>query len=362
LVWSTERTFLTPRNESGHATAARSWPGERSKLLCEHFPPADATGAFRWKCQSPALLGDPVHKTKLRTAVFLSSLVVVGLAPISAAGPAWGANRTQSGHPQATAVSTSPYPSLTSCRTAVKGETYSKDVLTVATDDPAYTPWFVSNTPANGKGYESAVAYAVGSLLGFDHKDVKWVTEPFDSSYAPGPKAFDFDINEISVTPDRSKVVTFSVSYYDTTQSIVALKSDAIVAHHSPAELKTYLYGDQIGTTGLAYIYARIHPTRAPRVYNTLDEAVAALQTKQVNAIIVDTPDGQYMASSEVKDGVQVGQFPSTGEHYGLLFHKGNPLASCVDSALTVMTRDGALAQLSKQYLGVYNTVPTIEP
>ena len=299
----------------------------------------------------------------LRLAAVLSSLAVVGLAPMGAAAPAWGAAVANAGHVQVSSqASTSPYPSLASCRSAVKDQTYSKGVLTVATDDPAYTPWFVSNTPSNGKGYESAVAYEVGSLLGFGHKGVKWVTEPFDSSYAPGPKAFDFDINEISVTPDRSKVVTFSISYYDTTQSVVALKSDPIVTRHSPAELKTYLYGDQIGTTGLAYIYSRIHPTRAPRVYNTLDEAVAALQTKQVDAVIVDTPDGQYMASSEVKNGVQVGQFPSTGEHYGLLFHKGDPLASCVDAALTVMTKDGALAKLSKQYLGIYNTVPTIEP
>ncbi len=156
--------------------------------------------------------------------------------------------------------------------------------------------------------------------------------------------------------------MSFSISYYATTQSIVALKSDAIVEHHSPADLKTYLYGDQIGTTGLAYIYAQIHPTREPRIYNTLDEAVAALQTKQVNAIVVDTPDGQYMATSEVKNGVQVGQFPSTGEHYGLLFSKGNPLVACVDSALTVMTSNGTLAKLSKQYLGIYNSIPTIKP
>ena len=119
-----------------------------------------------------------------------------------------------------------------------------------------YAPWFVNNTPSNGKGYESAVAYDVGSLLGFGHANLKWVSEAFDSSYAPGPKRFDFDINEVSVTPDRSKVVRFSISYYDTTQSIVALMADPIVKRHSPAELKTYLYGDQIGTTGLAYIYA----------------------------------------------------------------------------------------------------------
>jgi polar amino acid transport system substrate-binding protein len=206
------------------------------------------------------------------------------------------------------------------------------------------------------------VAYQVASLLGFGHKQVKWVTEPFDSSYAPGPKAFDFDINEISVTPDRAKVVTFSESYYNTTQSIVALKSDPIVARHSPGELKTYLYGDQIGTTGLAYINDYIDPTRSARVYNSLDEAVAALQTKQVDAIVVDTPDGQYMATSEVKGGLQVGQFPSTGEHYGLLFRKGNPLVSCVDWALTAMGRDGSLAGLSKEYLGIYNSIPFLKP
>jgi polar amino acid transport system substrate-binding protein len=244
----------------------------------------------------------------------------------------------------------------------VQHQTYSKGILTVATDDPGYPPWFEDNTPSNGKGYESAVAYDVGSLLGFGHKQVKWVTEAFDSSYAPGPKAFDFDINEISVTPDRAKVVTFSTSYYNTTQSIVALRSDPIVTKHTPAELKAYLYGDQIGTTGLAYIYDYIHPARSTRVYNTLDEAVAALQTKQVDAIVVDTPDGQYMATSEVQKGVQVGQFPSTGEHYGLLFRKGNPLVACVDAALTAMGRDGTLTALSRKYLGIYNSIPLLKP
>ena len=182
-----------------------------------------------------------MHTAKLRTAAVLSALALVGVAPLSGAVPASGAALAHEAQARAQVsggLSTSPYPSLASCRAAVKDETYSKGVLTVATDDPAYSPWFVSNTPSNGKGYESAVAYEVGSLLGFDHKDLKWVTEPFDSSYAPGPKAFDFDINEISVTPDRAKVVTFSISYYDTTQSIVALKSDPIVEQHSPTRAK----------------------------------------------------------------------------------------------------------------------------
>jgi polar amino acid transport system substrate-binding protein len=287
-----------------------------------------------------------------------SGAAPLALAPATSASPIAAASPAAA-HP---GISTAPYPSLTTCRRTVKSQTFTKGVLTVATDNPVYSPWFVDNTPSNGKGYESAVAYDIGGLLGFTRAEVKWVTEAFDSSYAPGPKSFDFDINEVSVTADRSKVVTFSISYYDTTQSIVALKSNPIVKMHSPSELKTYLYGDQIGTTGLAYIYNEIHPTRSPRVYNTLDEAVAALQTKQIDAIVVDTPDGQYMASSEVKNGVQVGQFASTGEHYGLLLRKGDPLVSCLDSALTVMTKKGTLGRLSQEYLGDYNSIPTIKP
>jgi polar amino acid transport system substrate-binding protein len=255
-----------------------------------------------------------------------------------------------------------PYPTLSSCRTTVQSQTKSPGVMTVATDNPVYSPWFDNNTPRNGKGYESAVAYDVAAALGYPKSKVKWITEGFDASYAPGPKKFDFDINEISATPARAQEVTFSISYYNTTQSIVALKSNPIVKDHSPAQLKTYLYGDQIGTTGLAYINSQIQPTQQPRVYNTLDQAVAALQDKQIDAIVVDTPDGQYMASSQVKNGVQVGQFPPDGEYYGLLLQKDNPLVSCLNSALWTLTQNGTLKSLQDKYLGIYNSVPAIQP
>jgi polar amino acid transport system substrate-binding protein len=197
---------------------------------------------------------------------------------------------------------------------------------------------------------------------------VKWVVEPFDSSDLAGPKSFDFDINEISYTSARAKAVTFSVSYYDVNQSIVALKTDAIVKKHSPAQLKTYLYGDQIGTTGLAYINNNIKPTKSARVYSTLDQAVLALQTRQIDAIVIDTPTGQYMASAQILNksqkpvATQVGQFPSTGEHYGLLFTKGDPLVGCVNDAIEAMKANGTLAALQQKWLGIYTSVPTIKP
>jgi polar amino acid transport system substrate-binding protein len=234
--------------------------------------------------------------------------------------------------------------------------------LTVATDSPAYDPWFSNNTPANGKGYESAVAYAIATQLGFSNSQVKWVVEPFDSSFAPGPKKFDFDINEISVTPDRAQVVTFSKSYFDVNQAVVALKTNPIVNAHGPSDLAKYRYGDQVGTTGLAYIQSHIKPTQTPRVYNTLDDAVSALKTKQIDAIVIDTPTAQYMASQQVPNATVVGQFPSTGEHIGLLFAKDNPLVPCVDQAIDKLNAAGTIKSLQTQYLSNYLSIPVIQP
>lgn len=234
---------------------------------------------------------------------------------------------------------------------------FKPGVLTVATDNPAYPPWFAHNDPSNGKGYESAVAYAVAAQLGFSKSEVTWVHEPFNSSYGPGPKSFDFDINEVSVTPQRAEAVTFSNSYYDVQQAIVAVKGSPIVTKHSPAQLKTYLYGDQIGTTGLTFINAVIQPTKRPKVFNTLSDATASLKAHRIDAMVVDTPDALFISG-----GTLVAQFPSTGEHFGLVFAKGNPLVTCVNKALDTLTSNGTIAGLAKQYLSIYQKYPTIKP
>jgi polar amino acid transport system substrate-binding protein len=265
----------------------------------------------------------------------------------------------------------SSLPSLASCTTSLNAHEFTKGKLTVATDSPAYTPWFEHNTPSNGKGYESAVAYAIAKELGVTKSNVAWVHEPFNASFAPGVKKFDFDINEVSYTSARAKVVTFSNSYYDVQQSIIALKGSKIAKDHTPAALKTYQYGDQIGTTGLLYIDQHIKPTKAARVYNSLANAASALETGQIDAIVLDTPDGQYMASSDSGEvvnsnnkniAVQVGQFPSVGEHYGLLFQKGDKLVGCVNAAIAALKSNGTLAALQTHWLSIYTSVPVIRP
>src|SRR5215469_8010987 len=239
---------------------------------------------------------------------------------------------------------------------------YQKGVLTVATDKPVYPPWFENNNPANGKGYESAVAYAIARQLGFKPAQVHWTYEPFDASYAPGLKKFDFDINEISYTAQRATAVSFSSSYYDVQQALVVVKGSPIVTKHSPAQLKTYVYGDQIGTTSLAFITGSIQPTAQAKVFSTLNDVKQALQTHQITAFVTDTPTAQYISSSEIPGSKMVAQFPSTGEHYGLLFTKGNRLVSCVNKAIATVKANGTLAALQKQYLQIYLSVPTIKP
>jgi polar amino acid transport system substrate-binding protein len=245
---------------------------------------------------------------------------------------------------------------------AIQKDLYKKGQLTVATDKPAYPPWFENNNPSNGKGFESAVAYAVAKQLGFKTSQVQWAYEPFDASYAPGPKKFDFDINEISYTAQRATAVTFSASYYDVNQALVAVKSSPIVTKHTPAELKTYIYGDQVGTTSLAFITSQIQPTTQPKVFQTLNDVKSALQTHQIAAFVTDTPTAQYITSSEIPGTQMVAQFPSTGEHYGLLFSLGNPLVTCVNKAIATLKSNGTLQKLQKQYLQIYLSVPTIKP
>ncbi len=288
-------------------------------------------------------------------------LLVAAIAAAASTGlAACGSSGTPSG-----GSSPSSSASAASCsNSSIQSQLYQKGSLTVATDNPVFTPWFVKNDPVNGKGYESAVAYAIAAQLGFAKAQVHWVHEPFTSAYAPGPKKFDFDINEVSVTAQRATAVTFSDSYYDVQQAIVALKGTPVVTKHSPAQLKTYQYGDQIGTTGLTFITTKIQPTITPKVFNTLSEAAAALEARRIAVLVTDTPTAQYMATQQLKHppAVLVAQFPTVGEHYGLVFRLGNPLVSCVNKAIAALKSDGKLAALQQQYLKIFTSFPTIQP
>ena len=242
--------------------------------------------------------------------------------------------------------------------------------LTVGTDNPAFPPWFggtpkapwkVSN-PASGEGFESAVAYAVALRLGINKPEVGWVVVPFNTSFAPGPKKFDFDINEISFTPARAKVVDFSDSYYDVNQAIVVKKGTKIAGATSIADLKPYKLGVQIGTTSYQYIKDNIKPSQQPAVYDTNDAAVAALKNGQTDALVVDLPTAFYVTAVQVPNSKILGQFESTtGEHFGMVFAKGNPLVKCVNQALAGLKADGTLKRIQDRWLSKVVAAPVLK-
>jgi polar amino acid transport system substrate-binding protein len=246
--------------------------------------------------------------------------------------------------------------------------------LTVGTDNPAFPPWFGGGTPdgsdweindpSTGEGFESAVAYAVAEKLGFAKDDVQWTVVPFNNSFRPGPKDFDFDINQISVTDEREMAVDFSDSYYDVNQALVALNGTPLADATSVADLKDAQLGAQVGTTSLGYIQDEIQPSKEPRVYDTSNDVVAALNGKQIDGIVVDLPTAFFLVGAEeVKNGKVVGQFPSTGgqEHFGMLFEKGNPLRDCVDDALAELKDDGTLEQIQQKWLSEKTEAPILQ-
>ncbi len=221
--------------------------------------------------------------------------------------------------------------------------------LAIVTDSPAYAPWFSDGRPVNGKGFESAVGYAVAAKLGFASDKVHWVTEPFTSSFAPGPKKFDFDINEISITPQRQQAVDFSTGHYNVSQAVVALKTSRIADVMKGAKL-----GAPVGTTSLDAITRQVAPVQQPAVFNDLNDAKTAMENGPIDGIVVDLPTAFQLTSAEIPDSLIVGQSPTAGapEQFGLLFEKGNPLVGNVNDALAQLTSSGELRQLTEQWLG----------
>jgi polar amino acid transport system substrate-binding protein len=233
----------------------------------------------------------------------------------------------------------------------------------VATDSPAYAPWFDNNDPADGKGFESAVAYAVAKELGFSSSQVRWVTESFDNSYAPGAKSFDFDINEISITPTRAKAVDFSTGYYDVNQGVLTLSSSKYAGVTSLSALKGAKIGVQVSTTSYQAVVNEIKPSGSVSVYNTTDDEVNALKNGQVDAIVTDLPTVFYLAGAELGNGKIVGQFSYDGgtpEQFGLLLQKGSKLTGCVNQALAKLKSSGELASITKQWLSSAADAPEL--
>jgi len=237
--------------------------------------------------------------------------------------------------------------------------TLTKGTITFGTDQPAYPPWFIDDDPANGKGFESAVAYAVADKLGYAKQDVKWVRVPFNAAIAPGPKTFDANLNEFSITEERKQAVDFSSPYFDVTQAVVTVKSSPAAQVKTLDGLKGIKLGAQVGTTSYTAAKA-LNPAVA--VFNNNDDAKAALTNGQIDALVLDLPTA-FEVQSELTDGVIVGQLPAgteKAEQFGIVLDRGSPLTACVSKAVDDLSNAGELANLQKEWLAGAGSAPML--
>jgi len=303
----------------------------------------------------------------------LGSLLAVGvLVAACSAGATATPTNEPTGTPGATSSSSASASASPDACAPENLKLVTAGKLTVGTDNPAYPPWYGGDEkapwkisdPYSQKGYESAFVYALAEQLGFTDDQVTWVYVPFNNLIQPGAKTFDFDVNQVSYSAERAKVMDFSDSYYDVNQAVVALKTNAIANAKSVADLKAFRLGAAVGTTSYAYITDTIQPTAKPRVYDTNDAAVKGLQAKQIDGIVVDLPTAFYMRDAQLTGGTIVGSLPTAGtqEYFGAVFQKGNPLVACVNDAIGALRDDGTLDQLNQEWIVSQGSAPELQP
>ena len=233
---------------------------------------------------------------------------------------------------------------------------FQDGTLTVATDKPAYPPWFKGDPESYG-GYEGEVA---GEIAGRMDLPIEWVVEPFNRSYAPGAKDYDFDINQITITPERERAVDFSDGYFDNAQGVLVVEGSPVAGARSVSDLKDAALGAQVGTTALEFVNTTVRPDEDPKVYDSTNDARSALEGGQIDAFVTDLVTTVYLRDIEIEGSEVIGQYPEN-EQFGMLFEKGNPLVGCVNQVLGEMKSDGTLKDLQQEHLRQYLDVPTLE-
>jgi polar amino acid transport system substrate-binding protein len=252
----------------------------------------------------------------------------------------------------------------TSGNECTTGKTLAEGTLTIGTGNPAFSPWVENDAPESAEGFEAAVAYAVATQLGFSTENVSWVRTSFDEAIQPGAKNFDFNLQQYSITDERKQTVSFSDPYYTTNQAIVGYADSAAASATTVAELQGLKFGVQSGTTSLEFLNTVVLPTNEPYVYDDNAAAKAALEAKQIDAIVVDLPTAFYISAVEIEGTKVIGQFPAgegtVADQFGLVFDLDSPLVECVNVALAALKESGELAAIEQTWLSDKTSAPVI--
>ncbi len=257
--------------------------------------------------------------------------------------------------------------SLAACSSATEDSasaTITEGKLTIATGEPAYYPYVIDDAPESGEGFEAAVAYAIAEELGYDAADVVWVRTTFEAAIQPGPKDFDFNLQQYTITEERAQNVDFSTPYYSTPQAVITVETSPAASATSLADLQGLLIGAASGTTSFEAIEETIQPTAGAQAFNNNDDAKLALETGQIDALVVDLPTAFYLSAVELTGGKIVGQLPQSAgisDEWGLVLTKDSPLTDAVNEALQRLIDSGRLQEITNAWLGSDQGAPVLQ-
>ena len=260
--------------------------------------------------------------------------------------------------------------SLSACSSATPGtdagsdtglETLTSGKLTIATGEPAYFPWVIDDAPESGEGFEAAVAYAVADELGYAKDDVVWTRTTFEGAIAPGPKDFDLNLQQYSITEDRAQAVDFSSPYYTSTQAVITVEGSAAADITTVDGLSDVTVGVASGTTSLTVYQDQTGSD--PQIFNSNEDAVLALTSGQIDALVVDLPTAFYLTGVELDGGKILGTFDDStgGEEFGIVLAKDSPLTDAVTEAVDTLRDNGTLDEIATEWLSTSVDVPVLQ-
>lgn len=215
--------------------------------------------------------------------------------------------------------------------------------LTVETTLPAQG-WWNGTTPQSIKsGYEYCLAANLANMAGLKSVTVKNVS--FAQLVAGRTNNFDLALAEISITPERAKVVDFSRPYFDSNIGVLVQKGADVTQDN----INTKKCAAYAGTTSVPFIQNELKCNA--KIYPNSQALYQGLLSGQVDADFLDTAIVLAEAKSTGGKLAVVGQY-KTGEKYGAIYPQNSPNETALDKGFQTLINDGTTQQLSKDYLG----------
>jgi polar amino acid transport system substrate-binding protein len=227
--------------------------------------------------------------------------------------------------------------------------------LTVGTELPAPPFWIGEDYDSLTGGFEVDLAKELAKRLNLG--TTKFVEMPFTGLVAGQQCPCDINFSQVTITPDRAKVVQFTEPYFDANQGVLVKKGTKVA---SLAEAKNLKWGAQLNTTGAQYISETIKPTSEARLFDRTVDAFTALSAGQIQAVLLDTPIVLgAVKEKQIPNGEVVGQF-KTGEQYGAVVNRGSPNLNAFNTVIKALKAEGFIDQLLQKYFSDQVSVPVI--